>query len=89
MFGRGAGAGWRKRLADGEPHRSDLLLLRHDDFLRDPQELLIVAVAQLCLGHFDRALVMQHHPVDKILIDVAGWASIIMVFIIFVTAASI
>ena len=62
----------RQRIADGEPHRRDLLLLGHDDFLGEPLELLVLAVAQDDLRHVDRALVMRHHHRHEIAVDVPG-----------------
>jgi hypothetical protein len=40
-------------------HRSDFLLLRHDNFLRHAPELLVVPVAQFSLRHVDCALVVR------------------------------
>src|SRR5262249_7558759 len=48
----------RQRLPQREPHGGDLLLLTNDDFLGDAPKLLILAVAQLCERHVDRALMM-------------------------------
>jgi hypothetical protein len=60
----------RQRLAEGQPHRPDLLLLRDDDLLRDPPQLLIVPVAQLGLRHLNRSSVMRDHHRGEILIYV-------------------
>src|SRR5579863_9724120 len=37
----------REHLAESEPHRGDLLLLLHDDFLRNAAQLLVMAIAKL------------------------------------------
>jgi len=70
---RGRRPGWGEWLAERQPHRSDFLLLRHDDFLGKASELLVAAVAQLGLRHIDRALVMRHHHRDEVRVHVARW----------------
>ena len=62
----------RQSLAEREPHRDDFLLLVDDDFLRDPPQLLVMAVAQLRLRHVDRALVVRDHHGGEVAVDVAG-----------------
>src|SRR5256885_12354329 len=45
---------WRRRVSSqGQPHRRDLLLLRHDDLLRHAPQLLILAVTELGFRHGD------------------------------------
>jgi hypothetical protein len=53
--------GRRKRLAERETHRGDLLLLRDDDFLRDALQLFVSAIAQQRLRHLDRSPVVGFH----------------------------
>ena len=43
-----------------------------DDFLRQPAELFVAAVAKHGLRHVDRALMMRHHHRDEIAVDIAG-----------------
>src|SRR3546814_1161016 len=62
--GLGGGLGGRRdrgrqRLTDRQPHGGDLLLLGDDDFLGQPFELFVMAVAQQQFRHVDGALVMR------------------------------
>src|ERR1700761_8066389 len=62
----------RQRLAKGQPHRRNLLLLGDDDFLTETPEQLVTSITQLGLGHVDGALMMRHHHRHEIAIDFAG-----------------
>jgi hypothetical protein len=64
--------GRRQRLTDGEAHGGNLLLLGHDDLLRQPPDLRVAAVAKHRNSYVDRALMMRHHHRYEIGIDVAG-----------------
>src|SRR5437867_3862384 len=79
--------GWGERLANRQPHRSDILLLLHDDFLGDAPELLVAAITQLSLRHVDRTLMMRNHRRDEVSVHVAGGLQS-MAAIIFAMAAS-
>src|SRR5262245_40572732 len=59
-------SGRRQRLADREPHNGNLLLLGHDDLLRQPPDLRIAAIAQHRNRHVDCTLMMRNHHCDKI-----------------------
>src|SRR2546430_17361387 len=64
---------WRRRVSSqGQPHRRDLLLLRHDDLLRHAPQLLILAVTELGFRHGDGALVMRNHHGDEITVHITG-----------------
>jgi hypothetical protein len=62
---------WRRLLAECEADRSDLLLLLYHDFLRDPSQGFIVAVAKLRLRHFDGVLMVLDHGRNEIQGDIA------------------
>src|SRR5207253_9419961 len=69
LVGRRRGREW---LANRQPHRRDLLVLHHDDFLREAPELLVAPVTQLSLRHVDRTLMMRNHRRDEVSVHVAG-----------------
>src|SRR5258708_15289398 len=46
----------RQWLTDGQPHRSDLLLLGYDDLLSQPPDLRVATVAKHRDCHVDRTL---------------------------------
>src|SRR5205823_6628642 len=84
LVGRRRGREW---LANRQPHRRDLLVLHHDDFLREAPELLVAPVTQLSLRHVDRTLMMRNHRRDEVSVHVAGGLQS-MAAIIFAMAAS-
>jgi hypothetical protein len=61
-----------QRLAEGESHGGDFLLLLDDDFLRDAPQLLVATVAQFGLSHVNRTLMVRNHHGSEIMIDITG-----------------
>src|SRR2546428_1281779 len=66
---RGAGG---QRVAKGEVHDHDLLLLVDDDLLGEPLQPLVLSVAELHERHVDRTLVVWDHHASEVAIRVAA-----------------
>ena len=64
--------GGRKGIANRKVHGGDLLLLVHDDLLRNALELLVLAVLEFGHRHLDCALMVRPHHLYEVPIDVAG-----------------
>jgi hypothetical protein len=65
----------------------DLLLLGHDDLLRQPPDLRVALVAKRRYGHVDRTLMVRHHLGHEVHVESpVGFTAIF--FIIFVTATA-
>src|SRR5262249_3181977 len=62
--------GGRQRLAERQPHCSDLLQLSNDDFLSHTPEWLIASVTQFSLCHLNGTLMVRYHHLHKVGVNI-------------------